>query len=152
MVLYVSLFNKWMCCCHTLELLRTNIHAMEKLAAPCENQHFAYVETKTHISAFVSATRIVQASTSLIRKFNPLAIFYSCTAWFVSDQVENQNVGFSQRGSNIEKLSMASFVWGLGKQNSPRCDAAKNGIQSWANKISSKNEILIKKYFRCPLK
>ena len=26
--------------------------------------------------------------------FKPLAIFCSCTAWFVSDQVGNQNVGF----------------------------------------------------------
>ena len=27
-------------------------------------------------------------------KFKPLAIFCSCTAWCVSDQVGNQNVGF----------------------------------------------------------
>ena len=30
----------------------------------------------------------------LIRNFKPLAIFCSCRAWFVSDQVRNQNVGF----------------------------------------------------------
>ena len=32
--------------------------------------------------------------TFLIQNFKPLAIFCSCTAWFVSDQVGNQNVGF----------------------------------------------------------
>ena len=32
--------------------------------------------------------------TFYIRNFKPLAIFCSCTAWFVSDQVGNQNVGF----------------------------------------------------------
>ena len=32
--------------------------------------------------------------TFLIQNFKPLAIFCSCTAWFVSDQVRNQNVGF----------------------------------------------------------
>ena len=30
--------------------------------------------------------------------FKPLAIFCSCTAWFVSDQVGNQNVGFIMMG------------------------------------------------------
>ena len=36
----------------------------------------------------------LQSLYSLNPNFKPLVIFFSCTAWFVSDQVENQNVGF----------------------------------------------------------
>ena len=41
--------------------------------------------------------RYIDSTISLLSKYEismPLAIFCSCTAWFVSDQVENQNVGF----------------------------------------------------------
>ena len=34
------------------------------------------------------------SSTFSIRNYKPLAIFCCCTAWFVSDQVGNQNIGF----------------------------------------------------------
>ena len=43
-------------------------------------------------------------------------------------------------------LSLASLLWDIGKQNSPRCDAAERGVPSGAilllhREISSKNEI-----------
>ena len=41
--------------------------------------------------------RYIDSTIPLLSKsenFKPLAIFCSCTAWFVSDQVGNQNVGF----------------------------------------------------------
>ena len=35
------------------------------------------------------------------------------------------------RGNYIfSHLSLASFLWEIGKQNSPRCDAAKGGVPS----------------------
>ena len=36
--------------------------------------------------------------------FKPLAIFCSCTAWFVSDQIGNQNVGFLMTRLMIKHL------------------------------------------------
>ena len=36
-----------------------------------------------------------------IRNFKPLAIFFSCTAWFVSDQVGNPEDRFSQNEAHI---------------------------------------------------
>ena len=41
--------------------------------------------------------RYIDSTISLLSKyenFKPLAIFCSCAAWFVSDQVGNQNIGF----------------------------------------------------------
>ena len=35
-----------------------------------------------------------------------VAIFYSCTAWFVSDQVGNQNVGFSHQNTDVVLVSI----------------------------------------------
>ena len=32
----------------------------------------------------------------------------------------------------LTHISLASFLWDIGKQNSPRCDAAKCGIPSEA--------------------
>ena len=51
--------------------------------------------------------------------FEPLAIFCSCTAWFVSDQVGNQNVGFLmtrliyflQTVDNLKVLLSVVFVF-----------------------------------------
>ena len=34
--------------------------------------------------------------------------------------------------SSLTHISLASFLWDIGKQNSPRCDAAKCGVQSGA--------------------
>ena len=71
----------------------------------------AYAKTKTQISfavtaklisAFVFATRIVQALYSLLlRNFKPLDIFCGCTAGFVSDLVENPEDRFSQNEAQI---------------------------------------------------
>ena len=33
---------------------------------------------------------------------------------------------------NLTIISLASFLWDIGKQNSPRCDAAKRGVPSGA--------------------
>ena len=42
-----------------------------------------------------------------------------------------------------------SFLWDIGEQNSPRCDAAKRGVPPWAILFAyiflSKNEIRMKK-------
>ena len=38
--------------------------------------------------------------------FNPLAIFGSCTAWSVSDQVGNQNVDFSHEAAQMSFMFM----------------------------------------------
>ena len=48
---------------------------------------------------------------------------------------------------SLTHLSLASFLWDIGKQNSPRCDAAERGVPSgpflfaFNREISSKNEI-----------
>ena len=34
--------------------------------------------------------------------------------------------------TSLTHISLASFVWDIGKQNSPRCDAAKCGVPSGA--------------------
>ena len=34
--------------------------------------------------------------------------------------------------NGLTNISLASFLWDKGKQNSPRCDAAKRGIPSGA--------------------
>ena len=52
----------------------------------------------------------------------------------------------------LTHISMASFLWDIGKQNSLRCDAAKRGVPSEAILISSKKKIKMKNYSRCPLK
>ena len=73
-------------------------------AAKWENRIFANAKTKTQISfavtaklisAFVFATRIVQSLFFLNTKFQALAIFCGCTAWFVSDLVGNPEDRFS---------------------------------------------------------
>ena len=33
---------------------------------------------------------------------------------------------------NLTNLSLASLLWDIGKQNSPRCDAAERGVPSGA--------------------
>ena len=32
----------------------------------------------------------------------------------------------------LTHLSLASLLWDIGKQHSPRCDAAERGVPSWA--------------------
>ena len=46
--------------------------------------------------------RYIDSTTFLIRNFKSLAIFSSCTAWFVSDQVGNQNVGVLMTWPNVK--------------------------------------------------
>ena len=45
----------------------------------------------------------------------------------------------------LTHISLASFSWDIGKQNIPRCDAAKHGVPSgvtlFAFGISLKNEV-----------
>ena len=48
----------------------------------------------------------------------------------------------------LTHLSLASLLWDIGKQNSPRCDAAKRGVPSgailfaWRNFIENLNKSL----------
>ena len=37
-----------------------------------------------------------------------------------------------KRVVRLTHISLASFLWDIGKQNSPRCDAAKRGVPSGA--------------------
>ena len=57
---------------------------------------------------------------------------------------------------DLTHISSASFLWDIGKHNSPRCDAAKRGVPSGAILFallnSSENEIKMKNYSRNPLK
>ena len=46
-----------------------------------------------------------------IRNFKSLVIFCNCTAWFVSDLVENQNVGFLM-AHMANKTIIIKVVWG----------------------------------------
>ena len=59
----------------------------------CENKAVDQLTMKL-ISAIVFATKIVQSLYFLNPHFKPLAIFCKFTAWLVSDQVGNQNIGF----------------------------------------------------------
>ena len=67
---------------------------------------FAYAKTKTQISfavtaklisAFVFATRKVQSLYFINPKLKHLAIFFDCTARFVSDVVKNLEDRFSYK-------------------------------------------------------
>ena len=67
-------------------------------------------------------------------------IFISCTCIFVMLS------GFERNLSNyLTRLSLSSLLWDIGKQNSPRCDAAERGVPSgtilFAKESLSKNEI-----------
>ena len=48
--------------------------------------------------------RTIPQSTTLIRKFTPLAIFYDCTVWFVSDLVGNPEYRFSHDEAHLHTL------------------------------------------------
>ena len=63
---------------------------------------FRICEKKAQISAFVNATLIVQSP-----EIKPLAIFYGCTAWFVSDLVENLEDRFSLDVAHIRHKAMS---------------------------------------------
>ena len=41
----------------------------------------------------------------------------------------------------LTHLSLASFLWDIGKQNSPRCDAAERGVPSGAILFAQRNFI-----------
>ena len=42
--------------------------------------------------------------------FKPLAIFCSCTAWFVSDQVRDQNVGFLMKWLTLYRKATTKVI------------------------------------------
>ena len=56
----------------------------------------------------------------------------------------------------LTHISLASFLWDIGKQNSPRCDAAKCGVPSGAILLANMNfignKINMKNYSWGPLK
>ena len=57
----------------------------------------------------------------------------------------------SVSNATLIHISLVSFLWDIGQQNSPRCDAAKCGIPSGAIMFAyinfiEKNEIKIKNY------
>ena len=41
----------------------------------------------------------------------------------------------------LTHLSLASFLWDIGKQNSPRCDAAERGVPSVSTLFARRNVI-----------
>ena len=45
------------------------------------------------------------------------------------------------RTPNLTNLSLASLLWDIGKQHSPRCDAAERGIPSVAILFAKRNFI-----------
>ena len=56
---------------------------------------------------------------------------------------------YDKKVSGLTHLSLVSLVWGIGKQNSPRYDAAERGVPSGAiqfDKISLKNGIEIQNH------
>ena len=78
---------------------------INKWAPAWENQRFAYAKTKTQISFAVTWSAPLfslfgqyNTSSSSIQNFKPLAISSGCTAWFVSDLVRTQIVGFLELG------------------------------------------------------
>ena len=44
------------------------------------------------------------------------------------------------RPSVLTHITLTSFLWDKGKQNSPRCDAAKRGVPSWAILFACKRD------------
>ena len=76
-----------------------------------ENKDADQPRSNGEASAFVFATQIVQSLFYLNPKFKPLAIFCSCTAWFVSDQVGNQNVSFPTMGLILIKTLSNPTFW-----------------------------------------
>ena len=74
----------------------------------CENKNADQLrgnrEAAKLITAFIFATWIVQSLFYLIRNFKPLAIFCGCTAWFVSDQVGNNEDRFSHNEAHMIRV------------------------------------------------
>ena len=55
----------------------------------------------------------------------------SCSVWsFCGGKIGVYWPGV--RGGILTHLSLASLLWDIGKQNSPRCDAAERGVPSGA--------------------
>ena len=77
----------------------------------CENKD-AGVTAKL-ISAFVFTTRIVKFLYFLNPKFQASTIFCGCTAWFVSDLVENTEDRFSHNEAQLKLIqaSQCLFLW-----------------------------------------
>ena len=82
-----------------------SIWSFRKWALLWENRLFAYAKTKTQISSWsaplFSLHRRYNPSTSYIQNFKPLAIFYFCTARFVSELVGNPEDRFSHNEAQI---------------------------------------------------
>ena len=50
-------------------------------------------------------------------------------------------VDLKRRRNKLTHLSLASLLWDIGKQNSPRCDAAERGVPSGAILFAQRNFI-----------
>ena len=58
--------------------------------------------------------------------------------------LQNSNFRFAcseKKLRNLTHLSLASLLWDLGKQNSPRCDATERGVPSGAILFAYRNFI-----------
>ena len=73
-----------------------------------------------------SLHRHYNPSTLKIRNLKPLVTFCSCTAWFVSDRVGNQNVGFLMMRLNFD--SMLLFTTVRVKNNKMKAVCEYNGL------------------------
>ena len=60
----------------------------------CENKDADQLLSNSKADRRLRFRYIVQSLFFLNPEFKPLAIFCSCTAWFVSDQAGNQNIDF----------------------------------------------------------
>ena len=60
--------------------------------------------------------------------------FYNVKSWAVMFLYESltRNCPCHRLANNIPDISLTSFLWDIGKQNSPRCDAVKCGVPSGA--------------------
>ena len=56
-----------------------------------------------------------------------LTIFKFISRCFINENIRSFDIRF------LTHISLASFLWDIGKQNSPRCDAAKRGVPSGAS-------------------
>ena len=54
------------------------------------------------------------------------------TTLFILDRHIRMPAGWVNYKTILTHISLAPFLWNIGKQNRPRCDAAKRGVRSGA--------------------